>query len=104
MRIQTVVKWFDESKGYGFLDNGSGPDIYVNWKSLTGEFTPQGGDRVELECRAFDGRLVGRNVRLLDRVADADDADAGYEDEPDDNFGNREQPPETFERPRFVMR
>jgi CspA family cold shock protein len=33
-----TVKWFDESKGFGFLtqDNG-GPDVFVHFSALQGE-------------------------------------------------------------------
>lgn len=61
--MRTTVKWFNAGKGYGFLDNGSGPDIYVNIKSLRGADRLKSGQLVDFECHVFDGKLVARHVR-----------------------------------------
>ena len=67
--MQTSVKWFNVSKGYGFLENGTGPDIYVNAKSLRGVEKVNTGDLVEFECHVFEGKLVARHVRQVRREA-----------------------------------
>jgi cold shock CspA family protein len=69
--MQTTVKWFNITKGYGFLDNGTGPDIYVNAKSLRGADKVATGDVVEFECHVFEGKLVARHVRPLRREGHA---------------------------------
>jgi len=61
--MQTTVKWFNTAKGYGFLENGTGPDIYVNAKSLKGADKLTTGDLVEFECHVFEGKLVARQVK-----------------------------------------
>jgi cold shock CspA family protein len=61
--MKTTVKWFNVSKGYGFLENGSGPDIYVNVKSLRGVDRLNTGDVVDFECHVFEGKLVARHVK-----------------------------------------
>lgn len=61
--MRTTVKWFNVAKGYGFLENGAGPDIYVNAKSLRGAERVNTGDLVEFECHVFDGKLVARHVK-----------------------------------------
>lgn len=61
--MRTTVKWFNVTKGYGFLENGAGPDIYVNAKSLRGAERVNTGDQVEFECHVFDGKLVARHVK-----------------------------------------
>lgn len=61
--MQTTVKWFNTAKGYGFLENGSGPDIYVNARSLKGADKLNTGDVVEFECHVFEGKLVARQVK-----------------------------------------
>ena len=63
--MRTTVKWFNVTKGYGFLENGAGPDIYVNAKSLRGAERINTGDLVEFECHVFDGKLVARHVKPL---------------------------------------
>lgn len=32
-----TVKWFDASKGYGFILRDSGPEIFVHYRSILGE-------------------------------------------------------------------
>ncbi|MDX9875271.1 MAG: cold shock domain-containing protein [Spongiibacteraceae bacterium] len=68
--MRTTVKWFNFSKGYGFLENGSGPDIYVNAKSLRGIDRLNTGDLVDFECHVFDGKLVARHVKSAKRQRD----------------------------------
>ncbi len=31
-----TVKWFDASKGYGYIDAGSGEDVFVYYQNITG--------------------------------------------------------------------
>ena len=37
MRQQGTVKWFDNAKGYGFLLNEDGEDVFVHYRSIQGE-------------------------------------------------------------------
>ena len=30
------VKWFDEKKGYGFLEQPGGPDVFVHFSAIEG--------------------------------------------------------------------
>ena len=32
-----TVKWFNESKGFGFIAQESGPDVFVHFSAITGE-------------------------------------------------------------------
>ncbi|HET8701503.1 MAG TPA: cold-shock protein [Nitrococcus sp.] len=36
-RYTGVVKWFDDSKGYGFISQEQGPDVFVHFRAIRGE-------------------------------------------------------------------
>ncbi len=31
------VKWFNDAKGYGFIQRESGPDVFVHYRAIRGE-------------------------------------------------------------------
>ena len=35
--LNGTVKWFNDCKGYGFIQNGEGKDIFVHYSSINGE-------------------------------------------------------------------
>ncbi len=36
-RVTGTVKWFNNSKGYGFLAQENGPDVFVHHSAIQGE-------------------------------------------------------------------
>lgn len=48
-RIQGTVKWFNSSKGYGFIAHEGGKDVFVHFSAITmdGYKTLNEGDKVE---------------------------------------------------------
>ncbi len=32
-----TVKWFNDAKGYGFIEQESGPDVFAHFSAITGE-------------------------------------------------------------------
>ncbi|OGU54593.1 MAG: cold shock domain protein CspD [Ignavibacteria bacterium RBG_13_36_8] len=36
-REQGTVKWFNSSKGYGFIQRESGDDVFVHYQSIVGD-------------------------------------------------------------------
>ena len=46
-----TVKWFNETKGFGFIQQESGPDVFAHFSAITGDGfkTLAEGQRVEFE-------------------------------------------------------
>ncbi len=49
--LQGKVKWFNESKGFGFIEQDNGDDVFVHYTAIAGDgFKTLGeGDSVEFE-------------------------------------------------------
>jgi len=49
--LQGKVKWFNESKGFGFIEQENGNDVFVHYTAIAGDgFKTLGeGDSVEFE-------------------------------------------------------
>ena len=35
--IKGTVKWFNETKGFGFIEQPSGPDVFAHFNAITGD-------------------------------------------------------------------
>lgn len=36
-QVTGKVKWFNDEKGFGFIEQASGPDVFVHFSSINGE-------------------------------------------------------------------
>ena len=58
------VRWFNDSKGYGFIEQEGGADVFVHFSaiSMDGFKTLAEGDAVEFEVKAGDKGLAAEKV------------------------------------------
>ena len=62
-----TVKWFNDKKGYGFLVQEDGQDLFVHYTSvdMPGFKTLREGDRVSFEIEETDRGPQAKNVRRV---------------------------------------
>ncbi len=62
-----TVKWFDSKKGYGFVINELGKDVFVHYTSIEGDGfrTLKDGQTVEYEQIESGKGLQGKNVHIM---------------------------------------
>jgi cold shock protein len=60
-----TVKWFNESKGFGFIERENGEDVFVHFSAITGEGfkTLAEGDKVTFDVVKGPKGLQAENVR-----------------------------------------
>lgn len=60
------MKWFDEAKGYGFIEQESGDDIFVHFSQIVGDGfrTLKQGQEVEFEVSDGPKGPLATNVTL----------------------------------------
>ena len=54
-RIQGTVKWFNSSKGYGFISQENGEDVFVHYKSIIGDGYKTLNENDKVEFVVTDG-------------------------------------------------
>ena len=66
MAEQGVVKWFNESKGFGFIERASGEDVFVHFSAIQGDGyrTLAEGAAVEFDVEQGPKGLQAVNVTL----------------------------------------
>ena len=60
-----TVKWFNEAKGFGFISQEGGEDVFVHFSAIQGEGfkTLAEGERLEFEVTRGPKGLQAENVR-----------------------------------------
>jgi len=59
-----TVKWFNRTKGYGFIKRSTGEDVFVHYKSIVGDGFKvlNEGDQVEFEVETGPKGLQATKV------------------------------------------
>lgn len=59
-----TVKWFNSSKGFGFISRDEGDDVFVHFKAIAGDGykTLEEGDKVQFEVERGPKGLQAANV------------------------------------------
>ncbi len=66
-RVTGTVKWFNASKGYGFIERPDGPDVFVHFTAIQadGFRSLQEGQRVEFNIEKGPKGLQAANVTIV---------------------------------------
>jgi cold shock protein len=66
-RVQGVVKWFNAAKGYGFISQEDGQDVFVHYSAVQSEGYRKldEGQRVEFTIEQGAKGLQASNVIVL---------------------------------------
>lgn len=64
---QGIVKWFSDKKGFGFIEQEEGGDIFVHYSAINmpGFKTLAEGDRVQFEIEQGDRGPAAKNVEKV---------------------------------------
>jgi cold shock protein len=67
-RVKGTVKWFNESKGFGFITVEGGPDVFVHYSAIagSGRRNLREGQQVEFEIVQEAKGPRAANVTPLD--------------------------------------
>ncbi|HJO12645.1 MAG: cold-shock protein [Gammaproteobacteria bacterium] len=62
-----TVKWFNEAKGFGFIEQASGPDVFAHFSAISGSGfkTLLEGQRVEFSVSAGQKGPQAENIIAL---------------------------------------
>ena len=62
-----IVKWFNDSKGFGFIEQENGPDVFVHHTGIntTGFRSLNEGDRVSFDIEDGQKGPAAVNVTVL---------------------------------------
>ena len=67
-REQGVVKWFNDAKGFGFIQRSNGEDVFVHFRAIQaeGHRSLRDGQQVEFIVAQGQKGLQAEEVRPLD--------------------------------------
>jgi CspA family cold shock protein len=65
--VNGTVKWFNDSKGFGFIEQENGDDVFVHFSAIAGDGFKSltEGDRVSFETTKGPKGLQAANVNKI---------------------------------------
>jgi len=62
-----TVKWFNNSKGFGFISREEGEDVFVHFKNIVGDGykTLTEGNKVQFDVETTSKGLQAKNVKIV---------------------------------------
>jgi CspA family cold shock protein len=62
-----TVKWFNSSKGFGFISREEGTDVFVHFNSIVGDGykSLDEGNKVEFDVEEGAKGLQAKNVKVI---------------------------------------
>jgi cold shock protein len=64
-QLTGVIKFFIVGKGFGFITESSGSEIFFHIRACAGNREPLPGERVTYTVGEYKGRTEARDVRVL---------------------------------------
>ena len=63
------VKWFNDNKGYGFIEQEGGADVFVHFSAIEGEGFKSltEGQEVEFELDTSRGKTSAVDIKLVNK-------------------------------------
>ena len=64
--VQGTVKWFNDEKGFGFIAQDSGKDVFVHYSALekSGVSSLSEGQKLSYEIEENNGKFSAVNLKL----------------------------------------
>ncbi len=69
MRLSGKVKWFNDAKGYGFIERPDGDDVFVHYTAIEGTGFRSLSEGQEVEFEVVDGPKGKQAANVVKAVA-----------------------------------
>jgi len=70
VRLTGKVKWFSDSKGYGFIERADGEDVFVHYTAISGSGFRSLAEGQEVEFEVVDGPKGKQAANVTRKMAE----------------------------------